>query len=576
MPTVDIDTDELRELTGHDEKSDDDLRADLFELGLEYEGETEDGDLRFEFEPDRLDRLSVEGVARSLRYQYGDDRGVYVPKTNDADWTIQVEDVPDERPYVTGAVVRGLDLDEASLDSLIQLQEKLHATMGRKRAKGAIGVHDLTMLKGGEAADDGEGKSVRYTGIDRDGDTFVPLEGDAEMTPGEVLEDHHIGTEYADLVTEYDRVPAIYDSIGLFSFPPVVNGRRTEVSTDSRDLFIEMTGTDQWTIDHMLNVVCYALDARGGTIEDVRVEYEDAPEEYSAELVRPDFSTKTKTVAHDRIERTLGIELAEADVIDLLERSGLEGESTEAEGVAAYDVTIPPYRVDVLHPVDVIDDVGRAYGFNDLEPRYPDVGTIGGRHERSRLETAVRSSLVGLGFQDLLNFHLTSADELFDRMALDRDADALGAERPARVRNPYSEDYTVVRTWLLPSILQVLENNTHRRYPQDLAEVGFVAHRDSATNTGVAEARHVAGALARHDVSYEDAKARLQALVGDFDAALATPPTDHPSFIDGRTAVVEIDGDAVGVIGELHPAVLVEHDLELPVVGFEFELSPLL
>lgn len=241
MPTVDIDTDELRELTGHGEKSDDDLRDDLFELGLEYEGETEDGELRFEFEPDRLDRLSVEGVARSLRYQYGDSRGVYVPKTNDADWTIRVEDVPEERPYVTGAVVRGLDLDEASLDSLIQLQEKLHATIGRKRAKGAIGVHDLTMLKGGEAADDSEGKSVRYTGIDRDGDTFVPLEGDAEMTPGEVLSEHHIGEEYADLVAEYDRVPAIYDSIGLFSFPPVVNGRRTEVSTDSRDLFIEMT-----------------------------------------------------------------------------------------------------------------------------------------------------------------------------------------------------------------------------------------------------------------------------------------------------------------------------------------------
>jgi len=575
MPTVDIDTDELRELTGHGEKSDDDLRDDLFELGLEYEGETEDGELRFEFEPDRLDRLSVEGVARSLRYQYGDSRGVYVPKTNDADWTIHVEDVPEERPYVTGAVVRGLDLDDAALDSLIQLQEKLHATMGRKRAKGAIGVHDLTMLKGGEAADDGEGKSVRYTGIDRDGDTFVPLEGDAEMTPGEVLSEHHIGEEYADLVAEYDRVPAIYDSIGLFSFPPVVNGRRTEVSTDSRDLFIEMTGTDQWTIDHMLSIVCYALDARGGTIEDVRVEYENAPEEYRESLLRPDFSTKTKTVAHDRIERTLGIDLEESDVIDLLERSGLDGESTETDGSPAYDVTIPPYRVDVLHPVDVIDDVGRAYGFNNLDPRYPAVGTIGGRHERARLEEAVRTALVGLGFQDLLNFHLTSAEELHDRMGIEPGVDALGGGDPVEIRNPYSEDYTVVRTWLLPSIMQVLENNTHRRYPQDLAEVGFVAQRDDDANTGVAEARHVAGALARHDVSYEDAKARLQALVADFDAELETPPTAHPSFIDGRAAAVEIDGDAVGVIGEVHPAVLVEHDLELPVVAFEFDLAAL-
>ena len=174
MPTVEIDPDELRELTGHDEKSDDELREDMFALGLEYEGETDDGEFELEFAPDRLDRLSVEGVARSLRYQYGDDRGVYVPNTNDADWTIEVDsDVPDERPYVTGAVVRGLDMDEAALESLIQLQEKLHATMGRQRAKGAIGVHDLTMLKGQVGARGGElfdGAAVGRSGAERGDD----------------------------------------------------------------------------------------------------------------------------------------------------------------------------------------------------------------------------------------------------------------------------------------------------------------------------------------------------------------------------------------------------------------------
>src|SRR6056297_2208323 len=347
MPVVDVDPDELRELTGHDEKSDDELKDDLFNLGLEYEGETDEGELQLEFAPDRLDRLSVEGVARSLRYQYGDDRGVYVPKTNDADWTIEVDDsVPDERPYVTGAVVRDVDLDEDALDSLIQLQEKLHATMGRKRAKGAIGIHDLTMLKGRAAQsgaegssgqgprdaasgdDDASGKSITYRGVDPDGDRFVPLDADAEMTPADVLEDHPTGETYAPLVDEYERYPAIYDDIGLFSFPPVINGRRTEVSTDSRDLFVEMTGTDQWTIDKMLNIVCYALSARGATIEEVNVEYPDH------EVVRPDFATKTKTVAHDRIETILGIGLDPEEVIDLAERSGLEADREENDGVA--------------------------------------------------------------------------------------------------------------------------------------------------------------------------------------------------------------------------------------------------
>ncbi|MFB6267686.1 MAG: phenylalanine--tRNA ligase subunit beta [Halodesulfurarchaeum sp.] len=589
MPVVDVDPDELRRLTGHREKSDQELKDDLFGLGLEFEGETEDGELQLEFEADRLDRLSITGIARSLRYQYGDERGVYVPDTNDPDWTIEVQDsVPTTRPYVTGAIVRGLDLDRTDLDAIIQLQEKLHATMGRKRAKGAIGIHDLTMLKGAPAGEGGS-KSIRYEGVEPAGDTFVPLDSDREMTPAEVLEEHPIGDDYAPLVEEYDRYPAIYDDIGLFSFPPVINGRRTEVTTDSRDLFVEMTGTDQWTIDKMLAIVCYALDARGGQVEEVAVEYPDRS------VVRPEFSIDTKHVTHERIEGTLGIDLSVEEVVDLFERSGLSPEPERPAGGQAersqtradaeeveddrtdtvYAVDIPPYRVDVLHPVDLVDDLGRAYGFNNLVPRYPDVSTVGQRTESSRHEEAVRNLLVGLGFEDLLNFNLSSEAETFDRMNLDPDDDAFGAAEPPMIEEPYSEDYTILRTWALPSLLSVLSNNTHRSYPQDLAEIGFSARVDESENTNVAERRTVAAVLARHDASYEDAKGRLQALVRNFGVTLETPPTEHPSFLEGRVADVVIDGDVVGVIGELHPAVLVEHDLEVPVAGFELQVDAL-
>ncbi|MBX0296110.1 phenylalanine--tRNA ligase subunit beta [Haloarcula nitratireducens] len=577
MPVVDVDPDELRRLTGHDEKDDDELESDLFDLGLEFEGWTEDDEFQLEFAPDRLDRLSVEGVARSLRYHYGDDRGVYVPSTNSAEWTIEVEDQPAGRPYVTGAVVRGLDMSEDALESLIQLQEKLHATMGRKRAKGAIGVHDLTMLKG-EAASEGTGKSITYTSVDPDEATFVPLDADAEMTPNEVVADHETGRDYGDLVADFDRVPAIFDSIGLFSFPPVINGRRTEVTEGSRDLFIEMTGTDQWTIDHMCNIVCYALEARGGKVERVEVEYaDDAPGEYAGRtLERPDFEVRSKTVTLERIRNVLGVDLDAREVVDYAERAGLDATQAETDdGAVAFEVEIPPYRVDVIHPLDLIDDIGRALGFNTLEPTYPDVSTVGGRHERSRLEDAARDTLVGLGFEDLLNFHMTNEAENFGRMGLTADDDAVGAADPVTIQEPYSEDYTILRTWALPSLLMVLENNTHRRYPQDLAEIGLAAGLDDSQNTGVAEHRTVAGALARTDASYEDAKASLQAIAEAFDKDLRTPPTTHPSFIDGRAADVVLDGESVGVVGEVHPKVLVEHDLELPVAAFEFRLDGL-
>jgi len=575
MPVVDVDPDELRDLVGTT-KDDDELREDLFALGLEFEGWTEDDEFQLEFAPDRLDRLSVEGIARSLRYQYGTDRGVYVPNTNDAEWTIEVDGPPAERPYVTGAVVRGLDFDAESLESLIQVQEKLHATMGRQRAKGAIGVHDLVALKG-TAGTAGE-KSIRYTAMDPDEETFVPLESDEELTPREVTERHHMGSDYADLVADLDSYPAIYDDLGLFSFPPVINGRRTEVSEQSRDLLIEMTGTDQWTIDHMCSIVCYALSARGGQVERVNVEYtDDTPGEYAGHtLDRPDFSVKTKTVAHDRIESIIGVEFDTETVVDCAERAGLDAtESTNDDGQTVYEVEIPPYRVDVLHPLDVIDDIGRAYGFNDLEPRYPDVSTVGGRHERSRLEDAVRDSLVGLGFEDLLNFHMISEAENFDRLDVSPGDDYLGGGEPVTIREPYSEAYEILRTWALPSLLLVLENNTHREYPQHLSEIGLAAHLDDSQNTGVEEYQTVAGVLAETDVSYEDARARLQALAGAFGADLETPPTEHPAFISGRTAEVVLDGEPAGVIGEIHPKVLVEHDLELPVAAFEFRLDAL-
>ena len=576
MPVVDVDPDELRRLTGKD-KSDEEFKEDLFALGLEYEGETDDGEMQLEFGPDRLDRLSVEGVARSLRYQYGLDRGVAVPKTNDPDWTFEVDaTVPDERPYVTGAVVRGVDLDDAGLDSLIQLQEKLHATMGRKRAKGAIGIHDLAMIKGEVLSEEGGDNTITYRGVDPDGDRFVPLDSNRELTPAAVLREHQTGKQYADLVSAYDRYPAIYDELGLFSFPPVINGARTEVDTDSRELLVELTGTDQWTIDRMCAIICYALSARGATIEEVTVEYADgttAPED-GARLVRPDFSVDEKTVSHDRIESVLGIDLDREEVVDLFERSGLDATYTLGESVE-YEVEIPPYRVDVLHPLDLIDDVGRAYGFNDLDPRYPDVSTVGGRHERSRLENAARTSLVGLGFEDLLNFHMISGEENYDRMRLDEGADVLGGQEAVTITEPYSEDYTMLRTWALPSLMMVLENNTHRSYPQDLAEIGLVAHVDPTESTHVRESRHVAGVLARHDATYEDAKARLAALCGEFGVDLETPATDHPAFIPGRAAGVVVDGDPVGVVGEVHPEVLVEHDLELPVAAFEFALDAL-
>ncbi|MFB6282774.1 MAG: phenylalanine--tRNA ligase subunit beta [Halobacteria archaeon] len=598
MAVVNVDPDELRRLVGR-EMSRDEIKEELFGLGVEYEGESADGEMKFEVVPDRPDRLSVEGLARSLRLQLGLESGVYVPDVQPSDYTIEVDpSVEDVRPYITGAVVENVNLSGDTLDSIIQLQEKLHATLGRRRNKGAIGVHDLTMLKG---------KKIRYRAIEPGEDTFVPLaigseaEGSAleEMTPEEVMERHPVGSDYADILEGMERVPAIYDAIGLFSFPPVINSKRTEVTENTRDLFIEMTGTDQWTVDKMLNVLIYTLDSRGCDIKRVDVKYPGRTEP------KPDLFTKVKAVKHGRIEDVLGVELDEKEVRELVGRAGLDVENVrgcpdDGEGDLEYDVRVPPYRTDVMHPLDVVDDVGRAYGFNSLEPRYPDVSTVGGLSTETRLEDAVRGQLVGLGFQDLLNFVLTDPSTNYRDMRLEEGrgdvVEAVGGGEDAEdvmsgedegygssvnqaggvhIENPYSEEFSMMRSWLTPSLVEVLSNNTHREYPQKLSEVGVCATKSEDENTGVSEDVHAAAVVCGADAGYENVKSTLSSLVGDFDSTLETPATEHPSYIPGRVADVVIDGETCGVIGEIHPEVLAENEVRLPAAGFEFGIEEL-
>jgi len=109
--------------------------------------------------------------------------------------------------------------------------------------------------------------------------------------------------------------------------------------------------------------------------------------------------------------------------------------------------------------------------------------------------------------------------------------DVYGAGEPATIKEPYSEDFTMLRTWVMPSLLMVLERNTHRSYPQNLAEIGFAAEVDERENTGVAEGRRVGAVLASHEAGYEDAKARLQTLTAtSMSTSRRRRPTTRPSF----------------------------------------------
>jgi phenylalanyl-tRNA synthetase beta chain len=552
MATVTVNYPDLLKLIGKD-ISMDELRDDLFELGLETE-DVQGDDVTFEVTSDRADLLCEEGIALMLRAYYGIKTGMIIPPVEPSDYRIIVErELEHVRPYVTGAIVRDVHFTDESIKSIMHLQEKLHGTFGRRRKKGAIGIHDLSKLKGND---------IHYRAIPRDGVKFVPLQSNELMTPGEVLERHDKGKEYAYVLEGKPLVPVIYDAEGLFSFPPIINSKRTEVTIDTHELLIELTGEDLATIDYMLNITLYAFYLRGATVHGIKVEYPDRT------LARPNLQARAMRVGLPEINSVLGLELTAADAAGLLGRMGHGIAETGSDYVV---VEIPPYRTDIIHTRDIVDDVGRVYGFNNMAPVYPETASVGQLAEKSKLNDAVREAMIGLGCQDTLNFVLIGKDETYAKMGLPDDGMAV------EVANPYTDQYNIMRTWIAPSLMIVLSNNLHREYPQNIFEVGTVARQDNFENTGVMEEEHVACALCYARAGFNEIKTKLQALCYNFGKGeqLRTASTGHPAFIDGRCAEIFVGDKKAGIIGEIRPQVLRKWGIEMPIALFEMEISSL-
>ncbi|MCD1295012.1 phenylalanine--tRNA ligase subunit beta [Methanocella sp. CWC-04] len=553
MATVTFNFPDLVKLVGKDDLTLDKVREDLFELGLETEA-IEGDEVTFEVTSDRADLLSEEGIAMMLRAFYGLQTGMIMPEIHSSDYTLVVNrEVEDIRPYITGAIVRGVHFTDESIKSIMHLQEKLHGTFGRRRKKGAIGVHDLSKIKG---------KTIHYRGVPKDSVKFVPLQSNELMTPAEVMQRHDKGKDYGYVLEGKEMVPLIYDDDGVFSFPPIINSKRTEVSIDTTELLIELTGEDMRTIDYMLNIALYSLSLRGAKIYSVTVKYPDK------DLPRPDFGVREMRMDVEYINRILGLGLMSNKISELLLRMGFGIKEVKDDYLV---VQIPPYRADILHKRDIVDDVGRVYGYNNITPSYPNTPSIGKLTERNKLGDAVREVMIGLGCQDTLNFILIGKDEITTKMG------QTNTNNIVEISNPYAEQYNVVRTWLTPSLMIVLSNNLHREYPQNIFEVGAVAHIDDTTDTGVFEEDHVACALCYSKAGFNEVKAKLQALCFNFGLAdkLSTPPASDPTFIDGRCAEIVIGDKRAGIIGEVRPEVLKNWGIEMPVAVFEMEVSAL-
>lgn len=551
MPTIEVSHKDLCKLIGK-KLSTEELRD--FMGYAKGDIELIDGDLlKIEIkDTNRPDLWSAEGIAREIKGRITKERGCPSYEVKKSKVVVTVDKKNKKvRPLTVCAVVKNLKLSEEALSQLIQLQEKICETFGRNRKEVALGVYDLDRIK----------PPIRFTTVKPDGIKFMPLDFEEELTPKEILEKHPKGKEFGHLLAGLKEYPIFIDSANeVLSIPPIINSNYSgKVTTETKNVFIECSGFNFKFLIPALNVIVSALADRGGEIGSVKVVYPDKV------IFTPDLSPKKAKVNVDYVNNVSGLELSAKEICELLKK-------------ARYDVKIkgklikvlyPAYRQDIMHPRDIVEDVIISYGYNKIKPIVPKLPTVGAADKKEIISNKLANIMVGLGFQEILSYTLTSKENLFKKMNLEE-------SEVVEIENPISARWCVFRNLLLPSLLEFLSYNKHVAYPQKIFEIGNVVIIDEKSETRTRDVLKLACALSDVKVSYEEISSLLDAFLSAIGIEYKLMATKHSSFIQGRVAEVFVKNKAIGIIGEISPLVLNNWKLEMPVVAFEINLEELL
>lgn len=547
MPTIDVSYRDLCSLVGKKIPIN-----ELEDVILYAKGEIEErnGDeLKIDVkDTNRPDLWSTEGVAREIKSRYKS----YFPdyKTKRSNVVVHVDGkLKNIRPCTACAVVRNLNMTDEVLAQMIQLQEKVAGTFGRNRKEIAIGIYDLHKIT----------PPIKFTGTTPKGLKFVPLEFEKELTPQEILDKHPKGKEFGYLLEGKPLYPVFKDSAGeVLSMPPIINSNHTgKVTKSTKDIFIECSGFDLDLLQTALNVIVAALADRGGHIETVDVMYG------GKRITTPNLTPKRFKVDPNYINKISGLKLNGSEIEKWLNRSGYKVLSKKI------DVAYPAYRQDIMHQIDVVEDLIISYGYNKIQPEESILPTRGSVSKIETFSNNVIDILTGAGLQEIMSYMLSNKDNLFTKM----NAKPIPL---AEIENPMSSNWSVFRNTLIPSAMEFLSQNMHREFPQKIFEIGDVVEINTRKETRTHDLRKVVVALSDPSFGYQTASEILDFLLSSLGVTYKLVRTKHSSLIEGRTANIMSKNKKIGIIGEIHPQVLNNWKLELPVVIFELNLEEII
>jgi len=562
MPTIDIDRQELQrllnlQLNGDMEKLDNVLAY----VKAEVKGVDEkEGTLGIEMKDTaRADLWSIEGLTRALRGYLNIEKGIKQYLAGESIVEVNVSpQLYGVRPYICCSVVKKIHLSDNIIKGIMHLQDKLDQTNGRNRQKTSIGIYNFDLIK----------PPIVYTAVKPADVKFVPLGFEEQMSLDEILERHPKGVEYGHIVKRNPLYPMLFDSKGkVLSFPPIINSNDLgKITEDSRNLLVEVTGTLHKTVLNTLNLVTLALIDNGGKAYSATINYPKNSPYSEGTVVTPDFSSKRWELSLEETNRLLGLDLSAKEISDLLLTAGLGVEKVAADCIS---VLVPCYRADIMHQVDIIEDVAIAYGYNNIAPVWRELPTTGSaKPDQHRIDVA-RELMIGLGYQETLNTTLTNQTSLFEKM----NAPPM---QPVELANPKVATMTCLRNWLLPSLMEFFSINQSIQFPQKIFELGKVTLIDDSGQTRTRDENWLAAATSHVSANFTEIKSALDSFLANLGLQWQIKETSNPSFIEGRVGAVIVNGSEVGVVGEIHPAVLQTWKLENPIAAFELKFERIL
>ena len=555
MPTLELKLERLERLVGK-ELDIKQLEYDLQWISLDLEDINEEEQIiKVEYNPNRPDFSSPEGIARALKGYYEIELGLPSYDVLSGKIELNVEPIVNKvRPYIVCGVIRDLDLDEDEVATLMNIQEQLHWAVGRDRKKVAIGVHDLDKII----------PPYRYTAVKPDSVSFIPLHGDGyPMNLEEILLLHEKGIEYAHILEGKEVYPIIFDSKNeVLSFPPIINGIITTVTDNTKNLFLDLTGTDFKAVNLALNILSTTLADMGAKLESVKVNYPDGKS-----IITPNLTPEKWEVEIDYINNIIGLNLSPNDIIKCFYKVRMDAKKSKKNGYL--DIWVPAFRGDMMHPVDLTEDYAIGYGYDKL-PTTIREGGIGEYHSTQSFSNKIRTIMIGAGYLEILNFILTNSERHYKYMKQD-----FKETNHVQISNPVSREYDTTRTTILPKLMETLQYNRSEEKPIRIFEVGDVILLDPYVETGAKREIHLSAVSYHEYADFTEIRSTLDFIMTSlgYNNRFEIKPERNPSYLIGRYGSIYLDENKIGEIGEIHPEVLLNFKLEFPVAAMELNLQ---